>query len=91
MVVTDEQVLNIKEDIRALSDTVSGILMRVLEHDARFDQVDRRLDGIDGRLDGIDGRLDGIDGRLDGIEGRLDGMDGVLRQILVLVGGPAQG
>ena len=78
MTVTQVQVNGLKEDIRAISDVVSEVLVRVANHDARFDQIDLRLDKHDARLDGIDGRLDGIDGRL-------DGMQGALNEILVLV------
>lgn len=81
MVLTEAQIESIREDLRAISDTVSDLVTRVAAHDGRFDQVDRRFDQVDGRLDGFDGRLGGIDDRLGGI-------DGTLQQILALVGGP---
>jgi hypothetical protein len=53
MVVTDSQVDNIREDIRALSDTMSDLMKSVSGHDARFDQHDRRFDRIDQTLQQI--------------------------------------
>ncbi len=95
MMVTEAQIDSIREDIRAISDTVSDLATRVAAHDGRFDQVDRRFDWIDGRLDQHDARFDRIDGRLnqhdarfDRIDGRLDGIGGTLQQILALVTGP---
>ena len=82
MVVTDAQMDSLKEDIRAIGDTVSELVTRVAAHDSRFDQVDRRLDRIDGRLDVHDSRFDQVDGRLGRIEGTLHEILTIVRRDL---------
>ena len=78
MPVTQLQVDSLKEDVRALGDSVSEILVRVAAHDERFTKIDRRLEHIDDRIEHIDGRIGQIDGRLEHI-------DSALGQILTLV------
>jgi chromosome segregation ATPase len=88
MTVTQEQFGSLKEDIRALSSTVSKILhtvrdqnLRVTRMDERLTRVEGGLDLMDGRLTRVEGRLDKVDGRLDKIDDRFDKMDGRLDKI----------
>ena len=53
MPATEAQVDSIKEDIRALSDTVSEILVTVKDHGHRLDKVENRLDGMDSAIQEI--------------------------------------
>ncbi|HVB46313.1 MAG TPA: hypothetical protein VNF47_26900 [Streptosporangiaceae bacterium] len=81
MAVTQSQVSSIKEDVRALGDTVSEVLLRVVAHDTRFDLVDRRFDGVDARFDRVEARLDAVETRLDRVEARLDAMEARLDRV----------
>jgi len=68
MPATEAQVDSIKQDIRALSDTVSeilvtvnGLVVTVKDHGRRLDKVENRLDKIDDRFDKVDRRLGSMD------------------------------
>jgi len=103
MTVTQEQFSSLKEDIRALSFTVSEILhtvhdqgFRVMRIDERLTRVEGGLDLMDGRLTRVEGRLDKMDGRFDKMDSRLDGLQSSVSEILTLVrkdsaGGQAAG
>jgi predicted nuclease with TOPRIM domain len=78
MPATDVQIDSIREDIRALSDTVSVVLVRL-------DNMDARFDGMDQRFDKLEGRFDKLEGRFDKLEGRFDNLEGSVREILTLV------
>jgi len=58
MTVTQEQLGSLKEDIRALSGTVSEILHTVRDQSFRVMRIDERLTRVEGGLDLIGGRID---------------------------------
>lgn len=75
MTVTQEQFGSLKEDIRALSGTVSKILYTVRDQSVRITKIDDRLTRVEGSLDSMDGRLTRVEDRLDKMDGRFDKMD----------------
>ena len=88
MTVTQEQFGSLKEDIRALSSTVSEILQsvrdqgfRVMRMDERLSRVEGGLNLMDGRLTRVECRLDRVDERIDKVDGRLDKVDGQLDKV----------
>ncbi len=60
MTATQEQFGSLKEDIRALSGTVSEILHAVRDQNFRVMRIDERLTRVEGGFDLMDGRLDGL-------------------------------
>jgi hypothetical protein len=60
MTATEEQFGSVKEDIRALSGTVSEILHTVREENFRVMRMDDRLARVEGGLALIEGRIDGL-------------------------------
>ena len=96
MTVTHEQFGSLKEDIRALSSTVSEILHAVSDQGFRLMRMDERLSRVEGGLNLMDGRITRVEGRLDKVDGRLDGLQSSVSEILTLVrrdsaGGQAAG
>jgi len=84
MTVTEEQFGSLKEDIRALSGTVSEILHAVRDQGFRVMRMDERLSRVEGGLNLMDGRLTRVEGRLDKVDGRIDGLQGSVSEILTL-------
>jgi hypothetical protein len=83
------QIGSLKEDARAISDTVALILEKVEPYDGRFDRIEARLSEHDGRFDRLETRLADHDGRFDRLEtrlsehdGRFDRIDGQLAEVL---------
>ena len=62
---------SLKEDIRALSDSVLDLQAQAREHDAKFEQVLGALGRHDAKLDNHDRRFDQIDAQLAEILSRL--------------------
>ena len=62
---------SLKEDIRAIGDSVLDLRAKAVGHERRFDQIDAHLDQIDARLDGHDVRFDHVDAQLAEILARL--------------------
>lgn len=85
MPATEAQVDSLKEDIRALSDTTSEILLKLDGLTKTVNSHGDRLDKVESRLDRVEVRLDKMDERFDKMDGRLDKMDGTLQEILTLV------
>ena len=52
-----KQLDSLKEDVRALSDTVDVVLILTRKHDRTLAEVDSRLTAHDQRFDAIDQRL----------------------------------
>ena len=62
MPLTDTQVDSIREDLRALSDTVSEILTTVVGHTARFDRIDREFAELKGEVAELKEEFTGVKG-----------------------------
>ncbi len=87
---------SLKEDIRAIGDSVLDLQVKAAGHDDQFAAVltllsahgeklaghDRRFDKVDARLGAMDTRLDGLNARLDGHDARFDHVDAQLAEIL---------
>lgn len=54
---TQTQIDSLREDIRAISDSVPLLFERVAVHDTQFDRIDARLDAHDTRFDRVDEQL----------------------------------
>ena len=78
---------SLKEDVRALSDTVDVLAQASCQHTRQLLAVGKRLDRIDIRLDEYDQRFTHVDQRLDGIDQRLDRIGRGLDQIDTRLGG----
>lgn len=68
-----------KEDLQAISELVSGLLVPVNE---RLDKVDAGLDKMETELDKMDARLDQVEVRLDQMDERFEKVEDKLHVIV---------
>ena len=80
---------SLKEDIRALSDSVLDLQAKAREHDAKFEQVlgilgrhDAKLENHDRQFEQVLGILGRHDAKLDNHDRRFDQIDAQLAEIL---------
>ena len=82
--MTDEQFLQIRDDIRqvqtsstermaALSERMAALEAATTERIVRLEaSTVERMSALEGRISGLEGKIVGLDGRLDGLEVKID-------------------